>query len=264
MVDYVLFADEGNPEQTDVTKFFCYGGTMIPTSRMTELSDSIEGLRQDFSLSSSDSIKFASRDRPNGMDTKTHTDMKSKVYDIAASCDVKFCGYAILHAIAQNKDHETLVQFGANILLSKFNQFLGENESKGWANFDRLNIKDPYGYIKEKFANRIERADSTIKLEHLLGYGFTCDGASHASSVADVLLGGFRYILNEPHRDIAGKAIAKSLVPLMWYKSGPDGTKMFGNRGLILRPLDVKSPKYQADYQEIRDRITRWINEPDI
>jgi len=260
MADYLMFADEGNPEQTDETKFFCYGGSFIPTKRLSEASDCVEALRKEFGLSVSDPLKFASRDRPDGMDAKTHTAMKAKVYKIALDCEIKFCGYAILHAISRNTTHETLVQFGANILLSKFNQFLGEERSKGWANFDRLNTKDPYGYLKKKFEERIKKPDDNLRLEHILGYSFTCDGASHASSIADILLGGFRYILNEPNRDVAGKEIAKSLAPTMWHRVDNKGTKRLFDRGLVLRPREVKAPNFANDYQEIRTRLTSWIN----
>jgi hypothetical protein len=260
MADFLMFADEGNPEQTDQTKFFCYGGTFIPTSRHSEASEAIENLRNQFGMSTSDPLKFASRDRPKGMDTKTHTELKSQVFDIAVNCQIKFCGYAILHAISRNETHETLVHYGANILLSKFNQFLGEESSTGWANFDRLNTKDPYGYLKAKFSERIKRTDNDIRLENILGYSFTCDGTSHASSIADVLLGAFRYILNEPQRDIAGKAIAKSLAPTMWYREDDKGAKQLNGRVLVLRPREVKARNYAADYQEVRDRLTSWIN----
>lgn len=155
MVDFLLFADEGNPEQTDVNKFFCYGGTFIPTRHYSALSKAIEQLRNKYDLDRTDPLKFASRDRPKGMDVQTHTKLKNEVYSLAFKHEVKFCGYGILHAISRHHDHNTLVGFGANNLLSKFNQFLGENRAKGWANFDRMNTSNPFGYLREKFSHRI-------------------------------------------------------------------------------------------------------------
>jgi hypothetical protein len=180
------------------------------------------------------------------------------VYEIAARHGVKFIGYAILHSIARRRDHSTLVEFGANILLAKFNQFLGEVGGAGWATFDRLNTEKPYAYLQAKFENRYATDESHIRLERVLGYSFTCDGASHHSSLADIIIGGFRYVMNEPERDVAGRSIVQSLGPIFWGKQNSAGVNFIGERGLVLRPKSLSAPSYQADYAEVRARLTDW------
>jgi hypothetical protein len=48
-------------------------------------------------------------------------------------------------------------------------------------------------------------------LERVIGFGSTTDGASHLASIADVLIGSFRYCVNEEERDIAGRAMFPDL-----------------------------------------------------
>lgn len=258
MIDYMLFADEANPEQTDPNKFFIYGGVFIPTSQILSIHVSMEDLRVKYGLQPADQLKFNTRAKPASITAKQHSEIKSEVYKIAVDNDVKFCGYGILHAIARDKSHTDLVEFGANILLAKFNQFLGEVRGKGWANFDRLNTETPYGFLQSKFANRHPDPGHQVILERILGYSFTCDGASHASSLADIVIGGFRYIMNEPQRDIAGRSIVASLAPLFWGKVNNSGVNLIGDRGLVLRPKVLKAVAYQADYAEVKSRLNEW------
>ncbi len=256
-MEYLLFADEANPEQTDPAKFFIYGGVFVPIEKTGHIHRAIEELRIAYDFESLDQLKFQTRSKPKHISIDQHTEMKAAVYKIAAANNVKFCGYAILHAIAAKKNHATLVEWGANILLAKYNQFLSEGGSKGWANFDRINTAKPYKYLQDKFANRVEIDGIPVTLENIVGYSFTCDGASHLSTLADILIGGFRYILNEPTRDVAGKRIVSSLGPLFWGQM-KDGVNFIGDRGLVLRPTGVKVAKYLADYEETRSRLTAW------
>lgn len=258
MMDYILFADEANPEQTDPNKFFIYGGVVFPVVAMAAIHEEIEILRFEFGMSPKDQLKFNTRSRPKELTPEQHTEIKMSVYEIAARHGVKLIGYAILHSISRSKAHSELIQFGASILLSKFNQFLGETKGNGWVNFDRMNIETPYVFLQSKFENRHEMESSPVRLERILGYSFTCDGASHHASVADIVIGGFRYIINEPERDQVGRAITQSLEPIFWGKENSEGVKHIGERGLVLRPKVLRSAAYQADYAEIRARLTDW------
>jgi hypothetical protein len=93
---------------------------------------------------------------------------------------------------------------------------------------------------------------------HLL-QAFTCDGASHLSSMADILLGSFRYCVNEPERDIAGKAMLPALVPLMWTGTS-EGKQYVRERGLNLRPKKVNTPAHQEEYDKLMDRLQGYLN----
>jgi hypothetical protein len=94
-------------------------------------------------------------------------------------------------------------------LLARFNQFLGTDQnSYGLVFMDRIPIGNPYQYMKEKFQIGLTfRNQQPRRLERILGLSHTCDGASHFASLNDILVGAFRYCVNEPERNEAGQAM---------------------------------------------------------
>jgi len=67
----------------------------------------------------------------------------------------------------------------------------------GIAFLDRLPVKNACQYLKEKFQVGLELdGGGTLRLENVVAYASTCDGASHLASMADILLGSFRYCVN--------------------------------------------------------------------
>ena len=71
------------------------------------------------------------------------------------------------------------------------------------------------------------------------------DGSSHMCSVADVMLGAFRYCVNEPNNREAGKAMFP--VGMMW-KREHKGKIYVNDCGLVYRPANVKAEMHQAEY----------------
>lgn len=258
-MDYVLFADEADQDQGDLEKFFVFGGAFVPAPAISRISKEIEELRNEFGLDTADQLKFHTRSRPGKLSREDHTELKRRVFAIAAANKVSFSGYTILHAIAKNQPPNTLIEWGANILLAKFNQYLNENQANGWAQFDRINTGDPYSYLRRKFSARVPVDGQDVYLDKICGYSFTCDGASHLSSVTDILVGGFRYIINEPTRDKVGRTLLAQMSPLFWSATAKDGKRIIRDRGFVLRPRS--SRKYDKDYQELRDRLKKWSRE---
>lgn len=256
-MDYVMFADEANPEQSDPTKFFIFGAAWVPSSKIPEAHEKTEDLLKSYGVPPGEKIKFNRSSKPDCLTHDEHRAIKQRIMEIAAECETKFCGYAILHAISHEKDGATLAQWGADALVAKFNEFLSEKSATGWVQFDRMDGGDPFAYLRRKFSSRVATDEGNVRLDRILGYSFTCDRASHISSITDVLVGGFRFIINEPDKDIAGKAIFRLLRPIMW--SRLEGTRIvYREYGLLLRPKTVKVPSYAADYEEVRDRLKGW------
>jgi hypothetical protein len=189
-----------------------------------------------------------------------HREIKKEIVKLAREHDLVFCAYAILHDIAKGETHDNLVQFGANTLLGKFNQFLGDSSDVGLVLFDRLPIKNAYQYLKEKFQAGLQVDKETLKLENVVGFASTCDGASHLASVADILLGSFRYCVNEPDKDIANSAIFPTLVRVMWYREDNE-TKNLAEYGLTLRPQEIKVDAYKKEYDELIKRLLGYLDQ---
>jgi hypothetical protein len=166
---------------------------------------------------------------------------------------------------AANQGHKNLVLFGANTLLGKFNEFLGTDQDKfGLVLFDRIPIDHPYPYLREKFQIGMTFSDGRppSRLERIMGFASTTDGASHLASIADILVGSWRYCVNEPEMDVAGKAMFPKLMDLMW-KRRRDGKLYVRDFGFVLRPQEVQVEKYKKEYNDLRARLQGYLDAKD-
>jgi hypothetical protein len=212
---YLMYGDEADAEEGRGQKFFLYGGIFVDHSKAWTAHLRIEDLRKEAGFVAQDSLKFASSTRPKTVTADAHREIKSAVIALAHELGIVFCAYVFLHAIGRSQDQVDLIEYGANTVLGRFNEFLTEKNEHGIANLDRMS-KNGFIYAKEKFQRGLAFPSRDRRLERVISVGFTCDGASHLSSMADILLGSFRYCVNEPERDIAGRAMLPNLVPLMW------------------------------------------------
>ena len=96
-----------------------------------------------------------------------------------------------------------------------------------------------------------------------MGFASTTDGASHLASIADILVGAWRYCVNEPEMDVTGKAIFPKLMDLMW-KRARDGKLYVQDFGFVLRPQEVQAEKYKKDYNDLCARLQGYLDTKDI
>ena len=254
---YLMYGDEADAEQGLRQKFFLYGGIFIEQSKAWAAHQRIEKLRKKAGFAAQDSLKFATNTRPGTVTAETHRDIKSAVIDLAQELGVIFCAYVFLHAIGRSQEQSDLIEFGANTVLGKFNQFLAERNEFGVAKLDRMG-KNAFDYAKEKFQRGLIFANREVRLDHIISVGFCCDGASHLSSMADIVLGSFRYCVNEEDKDIAGKAMLPKLVPLLWQATAPDGNRYVRERGITLRPKDVQRREHQEEFDALIARLESY------
>jgi hypothetical protein len=85
---------------------------------------------------------------------------------------------------------------------------------------------------------------------------------SHLASVCDILVGSWRYCVNEPEMDLAGKAMFPKLMDVMW-KRKIGGKLYVKDFGLILRPLDVQKEEYKKEYEALRKRLQGYLDAKD-
>jgi hypothetical protein len=97
-----------------------------------------------------------------------------------------------------------------------------------------------------------------VRLERILGLGHGCDGSSHLCSVADVLLGAFRYCVNDPENEEAAKAMFPTIMSMMWTRTR-DGKPSVMEAGLVLRPQVIKEEKHKAEYNALTDRLRGYL-----
>jgi hypothetical protein len=260
---YFMFGDEADADQGRGQKFFVYGAIFVPATNMPPLHAQVESARIASGLANTDSLKSAVGTRPESMTFEAHRELKNTVMSLARKVgDVTFCSQVTLHDLARNKSHDELVLWGANTVLSKFNQFLQERNSYGYVVLDRIPVKQPYQYLKEKFQIGLtfttKPASPPMRLGRILGFAQAVDGSSHMCSVADVMLGAFRYCVNEPDNKEAGKAMFPVLMSMMW-KRERNGKIYVNNCGLVFRPANVLETKHQTEYDALVQRLQGYL-----
>jgi hypothetical protein len=97
------------------------------------------------------------------------------------------------------------------------------------------------------------------RFDRIMGFASTTDGASHLASVCDILVGSWRYCVNEPEMDIAGKAMFPKIMDVMW-KRKVGGELIVRDYGVILRPQEVQKEEYKKEYEALRNRLQGYLD----
>jgi hypothetical protein len=235
-----------------------YGAIFVDAENVQSLHQGIQKIRDDCGYGHLDSLKFSGR--PKDVSYEEHREAKRKIVKLARNHYVCFCTYAILHAIAKGQRHNNGVLFGANTLLLKFNEFLEHQRDVGIVVFDRIPVSNQFKYLKDKFQIGGQYSNGTRRLENIVGYTTSCDGASHLASMADILLGSFRHCVNEPTKDTVNAAIFPTLMQVMWHRE-KDGVKKFLEYGLTLRPKTISVEAHAREYTDLRKRLRGYMQE---
>jgi hypothetical protein len=254
---HAMFGDEVLAE--GARKFFIYGGVFVDIDELPAIHNAIETLRRDAGLGSADTLKYSAKGRPAALSPEQHKELKSAIIALAEQHDVTFCAHLVLQAIATVGQADT-VQWGCNTVLMRFNEFLQEHNDHGLVLLDRFSdhADKAYKYAKTKFQRGLTFGrDPDKPLDRILGVGFTCDGATHMSSVADILLGTLGYCVSEGIKTEAARAMFPPLARLMWKRVGQTTAI---ESGFNLRPRieDVKSLRYRGMYTDLISRLGEY------
>jgi hypothetical protein len=254
-----LFGDETGADQGRNPSFFIYGAIFLPMDSVAGVHDAVSQIRRRNGFRARDPLKFNGRERPERVTAEAHRTAKTELIQEVHSHGVRFTSCAVLHELAANRDRAELIQWGANSVLAAFNTFLEEEDDIGFAVFDRIPVQVPDNYLREKFqSGLVFPSGASRQLDRIKGYAFSCDGASHLSSVVDVVLGAFRYCVNERNRDRAPREILPGVVRLMWHRREGDRIRL-RDRGLLLRPATVRAACHKREYDALVDRLTALL-----
>ena len=95
-------------------------------------------------------------------------------------------------------------------------------------------------------------------LNRILLLAETTQGESFASSAIDVILGSFRYCVNEPENHRATRAMLPPVVRMMWNRRDGD-TVYVREYGLLFRPKRVAVRAYQEEYDALTQHFTQIL-----
>ena len=256
---YVLFTDETNLPSDPRAKFFAYGGLIVHISSLPDLHDGIAAIRATAGYAPGDELKFETNARPSNVSIEAARVAKSAVINLCIELECRFIAYVVLHDIARNTSQEALIRWGADHVIGKFNVFLGHRESRGIVALDRLSSSTEYRLLTDKFVSGLTfDDDEPVHLENVLLFSSTCINASHASSAMDIVLGAFRYCINQPPNVAAAQEMMRCVAQLVWCTT--DGQKLYAlEKGLVFRPKNVKVAKYAQEYQRLLEHINSLI-----
>lgn len=258
---YLLLTDETNLNAGGNVKFFSYGGLIVPMAKLPELHARIADIRKANGYLPADRLKFDTNARPKHVSVATATSTKRDVIAACTACDCKFIAYVILHAIARNTPLEKTIQWGADHVIGKFNFFLQCQNTHGIVAMDRLPDGVEFDYLSNKFIGGLTlQEDESVELDRIVLFSSTCINASHLTSAMDIVLGSWRYCINNPMNTSAAKAMMAELTKLIWcVKEGKDIYAF--EKGLVIRPKEVKRDDYRTQYDALLAHVNTLIDD---
>ena len=223
------------------------------------MHNAILNLRTQYGFEDTDLLKFSTGTKPKNVSRENHAAIKNDLIALARANGCQACCYVTPFAIANGQSHVDRLKFGINTLLLKFDQFLREHgEEAGTVCFDQTTDFKQVKYFSEVFQEGMPFQGKRKKLKYVISIEQTSSGVSHLASVTDVIVGAFRFIMNEPDKDKVGSILLKELVQLMWGQTDINGTKNLRDRGLCIRLLKISHQGHQADIEALRDRLRRY------
>lgn len=258
---FALVTDETNVHPDENARFFVYGGLFFPVEILVALDEGISQIREAAGYIPGDELKFDTHSRPKQVTMEAATVAKNAVVELCIKLDCRFIAYVVLHAIARTRTPQELVAWGASCVLGRFNRFLTEADDFGMCLIDRLPDTSEYDFLTRKFCFGLEFPDeSKVVLDRIKLYGATCINASHACSAMDIVLGSFRYCINQPANLAAAKHMMANVTRLLWHRTVGDNIYA-REKGLVFRPKNVKVESYQAEYTALLENINTLISE---
>jgi hypothetical protein len=249
---YWFVTDETNLEPSQGT-FFIYGGLVMTPEQMNEAHNVVDQIRTKYGYKGSDSFKFQTSSRPQHLSVETWTASKAEAIEAAARLGIDLIVYIVHHGIAAKQAADKRMEYALNSVLMHFDgKYLAEKQDVGVVCVDRLDPKFGYGYLRSIFQEPLELASGfSPRLSRIIHYSMSCDGASHMSSLVDIVLGGFRFCANAAMgkgSDEIAKTLFPSISRLMWSKE-LDGLLQIGGYGFLQYPKVIKAASYQNHEQ---------------
>lgn len=257
---YVLLTDETNQQPDTNVHFFIYGGIYLHVEVLGPLHDLVERARSNAQFLRGDELKFDTRSRPQRVTSEAHTEAKRMVLEGCAQLGVRFLASVVLHDIATNLTPARRIDHGANTVIAAFHQFLQRKGTDGLCVMDRL-PSDPYPYLRNKFevGLTLDNGGPLPLRDRIRLFAFSCSGASHAFSAADIVLGAFRYCVNVRERRPACEAMWPHIAK-MTERVAAGGATDAQDSGLLFRPMTIKSDRYRAEYEGLSTHLDGLLN----
>ena len=250
---YTMFTDETNTQPSGDVKFFVYGGLIVPNHNMTCLHKKIEELRNRAGYESTDILKYHSRSKPIKASQDVFNNLKNEVINECIKAECKFVAIYILHNIIVNQKDEQRISWGANCIIKSFNEFLKNPTPNDYGIVIADRSQKSFNIFTDKFQNGLYYSNGNKYYpDRIIGYYISRSGSSHLVSATDIVIGSFRYCINNPANPDAAREQYKNIKAMQY--------------SITEHPFEIKKQAYQNEYDNLKNRlkdleIKKGINE---
>lgn len=255
---YILFGDETNID-VKTPNFFIYGGIFFKLDQISQINAEIEILRKKYKLDTYGELKW-NRNKNCILNSEDYSKLKLKVIEIGKKYNVKFLVHIIytetarkLYGKLKNKlpddpfyqdknddKHENflITTFAVDAILKKYNHYLKKHKGKGICVLDHRS-EDYKKYFCTKYRKGLydSPSESWQKLNNIELFCESYSNASNVNSLVDIILGGFRFIVNSRTNPINNitQNLYDSIYPITLH--------------IDIRPSEKYRVKYEKDYK---------------
>ena len=256
----ILVSDETNLTPTENIKFFLYGGVIFDSSSVMAIGDAVQEIRSFYSIESHERIKFNIKSCPASVTREQHKAIKNRLIDLATEHNAQVIINCVLHDIARNKTINQLVEMTSKIVFRRFNQYCHENNVPGIVLAHRWPYENGFNFLEScQFGEIRFMSGFTISLPNIHGYAQVSDNSTTLMSVADVVLGAFRYCINNRDKTDVNTELMPRIARLMWYRE-ENGVRKLRDRGLNISPRDVVVDSYRREYESLISHVLDYAN----
>lgn len=257
---HLLYIDESNLQTTKNADFFICGGAVIPLATMADLGLAVDAIRKEAGFAASDRFKFDTNSRPAWVDESAFAAAKDKVLVLANRLEIRFIAYAAPHRLAQQQGQYRTYYYGLHTVVSHFQLFLQSRQppAHGIVVADRMPIKEGFkllGHLHQMGGD--PSMSPRGRFPNIDLFGMSIIEASHVASVADILIGAFRYCVNEPHDRPACFKLLPLVLDRIWGTKTDEGYRVL-DAGLIIRPQRSKSESIKALTCDLLNTLERF------
>jgi hypothetical protein len=243
---WLFYGDESNTNLEKGTSFFVYGGVAVPGDKAGLLADAVYESRVKAGLRPEDKLKFDTRARPDGFDLGMYTDLKKNAIALAVEHGGKVIMTFVHQSVAKGAGLDTTLRFGINQACHGFNHLLWQNNDYGLMLFDQFNGIEPH--LVELRSKGLDYASqpATNRLQRIVGFHSSSISTSHLASVADVVVGSFRFAVTD-RTNANSVQMLRQLQPMCVDEAG-----LVDDQYICLNPKTLRVAKYQREYDELR------------
>ena len=253
---HLLLGDETNRDENR-GDFFIYGALYFDLDYMAEIDAHVRGVREEYGYGNGQ-LKWTYNAAPDHISHEEHTEAKNEVIKIAHHADATFVPVLVHHGIRTAVSREEQFTWAIRDVLSRYDYHLREiANDTGICALDPLPGSNGWPILEDIFHNGLSFEDRELDLDRIQMMATVSNDASHAPSVADIVLGSFGYCVNYPDRDASEKMFA-NVARLTYGYDEDDGLDF--DYGILLRPKKIKSPQYKVEYHTLQSQLSDLLD----